>query len=42
MKMRKTLVAPMVLTLTLNSAPKQGEGLQSGLPSPFWGEGVGG
>jgi hypothetical protein len=41
-KMLKPLVTPLVFTLILNPSPKKGEGLQSGSPSPFLGEGAGG
>jgi hypothetical protein len=40
-KMLKTLATPLALALTLNPSPKQGEGLQSGSPSPCLRERVG-
>jgi len=42
MKVPGTRIVPLAFALTLNPSPKRGEGLQSGSPSPFLGEGVGG
>ncbi len=42
MNVLETRFVPLAFALTLNPSPKRGEGLQSGSPSPFLGEGAGG
>ncbi len=42
MKVLEARFVPLAFALTLNPSPKRGEGLQSGSPSPFLGEGAGG